>query len=189
LEDGVVSITRAAGSVSFPAEFMLVAAANPCPCGYLGDPKRECKCSPRMIMRYQSKLSGPLMDRIDIHINVPTVEIEKLIPKSGKVNREESSKKIRQRVLSAREVQQKRFKKANIHSNANMKNKHIKEFLKIEKDALALLKQAVNNYNLSARTYFRLIKVSQTIADLSSEKSVKQNHVAEALQYRIRVEG
>lgn len=190
LEDGKVSITRAAGSVTFPAEFMLVAAANPCPCGYLGDPKRECKCSPRMIVKYNSKLSGPLMDRIDIHINVPTVEIEKLIPQSSKRKEEESSAKILNRVLKAREIQNKRFKNIEgVFTNADMKNKHIKDYCDIKPDALALLKQAVNNYNLSARTYFRLIKISQTIADLADEKSVEQNHVAEALQYRIRVEG
>lgn len=189
LEDGKVSITRAAGSVTFPAEFMLVAASNPCPCGYLGDPKRECKCSPRMIMKYNSKLSGPLMDRIDIHINVPAVEIEKLIPKSGSSRKEESTKYILRRVLKARNLQLKRYSKTeNVFTNSDMKNKHIREFCTIDPAALALLKQAVNNYNLSARTYFRLIKISQTIADLSEEKSITTSHVAEALQYRIRVE-
>lgn len=189
MEDGSVSVTRAAGSVTFPAEFMLVAAANPCPCGYLGDPKRQCKCSPRMIMKYNSKLSGPLMDRIDIHITVPTVEIEKLIPKDGNFKREESSKDILGRVINARKVQNKRFKNVGIFTNSDMKNKHIKEFCKIDADALLLLKQAVNNYNLSARTYFRLIKISQTISDLGGDSGIKTNHVAEALQYRIRVEG
>lgn len=188
LEDGKVSITRAAGSVTFPAEFMLVAAANPCPCGYLGDPKRACKCTPRQILKYHSKLSGPLMDRIDIHINVPMVDIEKLAPSVGKAGLEESSQKVRERVSKARIIQNKRFKKSGIFTNADMKNKHVKEYCKIEPAALALLKQAVNNYNLSARTYFRLIKVSQTIADLGADVSIKPNHVAEALQYRIRVE-
>lgn len=184
LEDGVVSITRAAGSVSFPAEFMLVAAANPCPCGYLGDPRRECKCSPRMIMKYQSKLSGPLMDRVDLHISVPMIEPDKLAIFEHKPS--EPSEVIRKRVIAARSIQSKRFKKAGIFSNSGMKNKHIKEFCKIEKESLLLLKQAVNNYGLSARAYFRLIKVSQTIADLAGDSSIKQNHVAEALQYRIR---
>lgn len=188
LEDGKVSITRAAGSVTFPAEFMLVAAANPCPCGYLGDPKRECKCGTRQILRYHSKLSGPLMDRIDIHINVPTVDIDRLIPRNGKTVKEESSQEIRGRVIRARQIQNSRFRKAGIFTNADMKNKHIKEHCKIEPQAVALLKQAVNNYNLSARTYFRLIKVSQTIADLVGAESITQNHVAEVLQYRIRTE-
>jgi len=188
MEDGKVSITRAAGSMNFPAEFMLVAAANPCPCGYLGDPKRECKCSPRMIMRYQAKLSGPLMDRIDLHINVPAVDIEKLIPQKGKIKKPVNSKVIRERVETARKIQSKRFKGTGVFTNARMKNKQIKEFVKIKKEALLLLKQAVNSYNLSARTYFRLIKVAQTVADLESSPSILPNHVAEVLQYRIRVE-
>lgn len=192
MEDGKVSITRIAGSVVFPAGFMLVAAANPCPCGYLGDPKKECKCTPRMIMKYQAKLSGPLMDRIDLHINVPAVDIDKLIanPTSRKASRGAvaNSKKIREQVINARKIQNKRFRGLKIYTNANMKNKQVKEFCDIDKGALVLLKQAVNTYNLSARTYFRLIKVSQTICDLAGEKRILPNHVAEALQYRIRSE-
>ncbi len=189
LEDGKVVVTRAAGSSEFPAQFMLVAAANPCPCGYLGDPKKECKCSARMIMRYHGKLSGPLMDRIDLHIQVPTVDIDKLIPDDpSKIKRPESSKVIRERVLSARLRQQKRFKGLGVHTNAAMRNKHVKEFVRIEKEAMAILKQAVNAYNLSARTYFRLIKVAQTVTDLEGAKSITQNHIAEVLQYRVRVE-
>lgn len=190
LEDGEVSITRIAGSVNFPASFMLIAAANPCPCGYLGDPKKECKCSPRMIMKYQSKLSGPLLDRIDLHINVPAVDINKLISTKTRQPDSLTSRHIRQLVIKAREIQNKRFKGLSVYTNANMKNKHIKEFVDIAPDAQLLLKQAVNTYNLSARTYFRLIKVSQTIADLSPERSrrILPNHVAEALQYRVRSE-
>lgn len=197
MEDGRVAITRIAGSVIFPARFMLIAAANPCPCGNLGDPKRECKCTPRMVMKYQAKLSGPLMDRIDLHINVPTVDIDKLInnPALSKASpgAVANSKKIREQVINAREIQNKRFKGLQIYVNANMKNKHINKFCEIDKSALVLLKQAVNTYGLSARTYFRLIKVSQTIADLDGERSrttnrILPNHVAEALQYRIRTE-
>ena len=189
LEDGKVNITRAAGSLEFPASFMLVAAANPCPCGFLGDEKRACKCSPRAIMRYQSKLSGPLMDRIDIHINVPAVEVEKLIsPGARKTKRPDKSKDIMQRVVSARNIQNKRFSGLGFYTNSQMKNKHIKQFCKIEPQSLNLLKQAVNSYNLSARTYFRLIKISQTIADLAGERAITPAHVAEALQYRIRVQ-
>jgi magnesium chelatase family protein len=191
MEDGLVNISRAAGSIAYPAQFMLIAAANPCPCGYLGDPKKECKCSPRMIMRYTSKLSGPLMDRIDLHINVPAVEVEKLMntPRaSAHPHNTNTSDYIREKVEKARKIQQIRFKKDGIFMNANMKNKHISKFCKIEPSALLILKQAVNAYNLSARTYFRLIKVSQTIADLDGMDSVKDSHVAEALQYRIRVE-
>ncbi len=192
MEDGIVNISRAAGSIAYPAAFMLIAAANPCPCGYLGDPKKECKCSPRMIMRYTSKLSGPLMDRIDLHLQVPAVDIEKLMESSHSLSEtrsEHGSKKIREKVMKAREIQQKRFKKDGIYMNAHMKNKHVKKFTNIELSALLILKQSVNAYNLSARTYFRLIKVSQTIADLEGVNSIQDKHVAEALQYRIRVEG
>ncbi len=185
MEDGEVSITRIAGSVNFPASFMLIAAANPCPCGYLGDPKKECKCTPRMIMKYQSKLSGPLMDRIDLHINVPAVDINKLMSNNPSLVTR-NSKIIREEVIKAREIQNKRFKNLKVYTNANMKNKHIKEFVDITPEALVLLKKAVNTYNLSARTYFRLIKVSQTIADLADSKKILPNHVAEALQYRVR---
>jgi magnesium chelatase family protein len=185
LEDRKVSITRIAGSVNFPASFMLIAAANPCPCGYLGDPKRECKCTPRMVMNYQSRLSGPLMDRIDLHLNVPAVDVNKLMSQNTKFE-VRNSKQIRNEVINARNIQNKRFKGLSVYTNANMKNKHIKEFVDITKEALVLLKQAVNTYNLSARTYFRLIKVSQTIADLADSKKILPNHVAEALQYRVR---
>lgn len=188
MEDGRVAITRIAGSVTFPASFMLIAAANPCPCGYLGDPKRECKCSPRMIMKYQSKLSGPLMDRIDLHINIPAVDVEKLLPASANASarRSPTSKEIRKQVIKTREIQNKRFKGLKIYTNANMKNKHIKDFCDIDKGALVLLKQAVNTYGLSARTFFRLIKISQTITDLAGDGKILPAHVAEALQYRIR---
>ncbi len=186
LEDGIVTVSRAAGSFTFPAQFSLVAAANPCPCGFLGDLKKECKCSPRAILRYSSKLSGPLMDRIDLHINVPAVDVDKLIASSKSLIKGDSSLLIREKVKSARRIQSKRFENGNIFVNANMKNKHINEFCKMTDDASKILKQAVNNYNLSARTYFRLIKVSRTIADLENQENIKMEHVAEALQYRIR---
>ncbi len=186
MEDGEVTVTRAAGTLKFPADFMLIAAANPCPCGYLGDPKRECTCSPRMIMKYQSKLSGPLMDRIDLHVSVPVVEADKLI--EHKDVETVSSAKIRERIIKAREVQYKRLSKSGIYMNGSMKNKHISDFVQLTTKASQLLKQAVNAYNLSTRTYFRLIKVSQTIADLEAADAVTETHVAEALQYRVRVE-
>ncbi len=188
LEDGTVSVSRAAGSYTFPAKFMLVSAANPCPCGFLGDPKKACKCSPRMIMRYQSKLSGPLMDRIDLHLNVPAVDVEKLMQHSQAQVTGDKSHVVRSRVQAARNIQNKRFKGSDVFVNANMKNKHIKQFCKMDTQAELLLKQAVNTYNLSARTYFRLIKVSRTIADLAGDADIKLSHVAEALQYRIRVQ-
>lgn len=188
LEDGEVAISRAAGAVTYPAQFMLVAAANPCPCGFLGDNKRPCKCSPRQIMRYQSKLSGPLLDRIDLHINVPAVEIEKLIYQKKQVKNGRSSEDIRKLVRAAREIQLTRFKGLGVYTNSRMKNKQISQVCNIEPEALVLLKQAVQNFNLSARTYFRLIKISQTIGDLGGEKSIKATHVSEALQYRVRVQ-
>lgn len=189
LEDGVVTVSREAGSNQFPARFMLVAAANPCPCGFLGDPKRECRCGPRQISRYQARLSGPLMDRIDLHLNVPAVEVEKLtIFGDGKSTKPESSKIIRARVQDARKIQNKRFLGTGVQTNAQMGNKQVKKFCSLESQAEMILKQAVANFHLSARTYFRLIKVGRTIADLAFEKTIRADHIAEALQYRIRVQ-
>lgn len=190
LEDGYVSISRAAGSVSYPAQFMLIAAANPCPCGYLGDIKRECKCNIHQIMNYQKKLSGPIMDRIDLHLNVPAVDVNKLMVNSKEENKNEKSAAVRARVVMARNIQGQRFKELkNVHANADMKNIHLKNLAKLTDPANVLLKQAVNKYALSARTYFRLIKVSRTIADLGESEEIKDVHVAEALQYRVRTEG
>jgi magnesium chelatase family protein len=186
LEDGDISISRASGSVNFPCQFMLVAAANPCPCGFLGDEKKECKCNIHQIMNYQKKLSGPIMDRIDLHLNVPSVDVNKLMIGENK-NEAEKSVNIRQRVMAARDIQKKRFEKIKgVYCNSDMRNKHLKEFSKLEDSANLLLKQAVNKFSLSARTYFRLIKVARTIADLSSSENIKDIHVAEALQYRVR---
>lgn len=186
LEDGVVTVTRTAGTLSFPAQFMLVAASNPCPCGFLGDPKKDCKCSPRQIMNYQNKLSGPLMDRIDIHILVPAVDVDRLMQYSKNI-KTTKSEEVCERVRQARIIQFKRFKKyPGVFVNANMKNKHLKEFCELDQEGSLLLKQAVNTYNLSARTYFRLIKVARTIADLAASQNIEANHVAEALQYRVR---
>ena len=186
LEDGEVTISRAAGSVNFPCQFMLVAAANPCPCGFLGDEKKECKCNIHQIMNYQKKLSGPIMDRIDLHLNVPSVDVNKLMIGENK-NEAEKSVNIRQRVMAAREIQRKRFEKVKgVYCNSDMRNKHLKDFAKLEDSANLLLKQAVNKFSLSARTYFRLIKVARTIADLSNSENIKDLHIAEALQYRVR---
>lgn len=186
LEDGVISISRAAGSVCFPCQFMLVAAANPCPCGYLGDEKKECKCNLHQIMNYQKKLSGPIMDRIDLHLNVPAVDVNKLMIGENK-NLAEKSVIIRERVIKARNIQKIRFLKTKrIYCNSDMRNKHLKDLAKLEDSANTLLKQAVNKFSLSARTYFRLIKVARTIADLDSSENIKDVHIAEALQYRVR---
>lgn len=186
IEDGYVNISRAAGSMNFPCQFMLVAAANPCPCGYLGDEKKECKCNIHQIMNYQKKLSGPIMDRIDIHLNIPSVDVNKLMVTSNNLGAEKSET-IRQRVVAARNIQKKRFANTKgIYCNADMKNKHLKEFAKLEDGANLLLKQAVNKFSLSARSYFRLIKVARTIADLGNSENIKDQHIAEALQYRVR---
>lgn len=186
MEDGVINISRAAGSITFPAQFMLVAAANPCPCGHLGDPKKECKCTAHQILNYQKKLSGPIMDRIDLHLTVPAVDVNNLMIDKEKASGEKSVE-IKKRVNEARKIQSERFKKlGHIHSNSDMKNSHLKEFAKLSDEANLLLKQAVNKFALSARSYFRLIKVSRTIADLDKSEIIKEFHVAEALQYRTR---
>ena len=189
LEDGLVSISRAAGSITFPAQFMMVMAANPCPCGYLGDPKKECKCTAHQILNYQKKLSGPIMDRIDLHLTVPAVDVNNLMIDKEKAKGEKSIE-IKNRVSEARKIQNERFKKlGHVHSNSDMKNSHLKEFANLSDGANLLLKQAVNKFALSARSYFRLIKVSRTIADLERSEVIKEMHVAEALQYRIRNDG
>jgi len=186
LEDGYVCVSRAAGSVTFPAQFMLVAAANPCPCGHLGDPKKECRCTGRQVLNYQKKLSGPIMDRIDLHLIVPAVDVNNLMIDKEKACGEKSME-IKKRINEARKIQSERFKKlGHIHSNSDMKNSHLKEFAKLSYEANLLLKQAVNKFALSARSYFRLIKVSRTIADLEKSEIIKEIHVAEALQYRVR---
>jgi len=189
LEDGIVSISRASGSVTYPASFMLVAAANPCPCGFLGDNKKECRCTIFQILKYQKKLSGPIMDRIDLHINVGAVDIDKLMVGNNLKNQSETSSTIKNRVVKARKIQQKRFKGVDgIYSNADMKNKHLKDLAVLNPNANLLLKTAVNKFGLSARTYFRLIKVSRTIADLDNSVEILEKHIAEALQYRVRTE-
>jgi len=186
LEDGLVTISRAAGSMTFPAQFMLIAAANPCPCGYLGDPKKECKCSGFQILNYRKKLSGPIMDRIDLHLTVPAVDVNQLMVNDTR-DSGEKSETIRERVIGARKIQNERFKNlSHVHSNSDMKNIHLKEFANLTNGANLILKQAVNKFNLSARVYFRLIKVARTIADLEKSNEIKENHIAEALQYRVK---
>lgn len=185
LEDGLVSISRAAGQLTFPAKFLLVAASNPCPCGYLGDPVKRCTCLQSRIAQYQQRVSGPLMDRIDLHLEVPAVKVEKLtIEEQSK--KEESSKEIKQRVQAARNIQTKRFRGMNIVCNAEMSTKDIKQFCPLTSDSITILRQAVTQMGLSARSYYRVIKVSRTIADLEGAEQISSNHVLEALQYRTK---
>jgi len=182
LEDGQVTIARAAGSYTFPAKFTLIAAANPCPCGWFGDPYHQCRCLPGQIARYQKKISGPLMDRIDIHLNIPSVKIEKLT--GEKKTRHESSLKVRRRVEKARQKQLKRFLGTPLTCNAEMNTKEVKNLCQISPEGQNLLNRAAHRLALSARSYYRLIKVARTIADLDNQEKIHTPHIAEALQYR-----
>jgi len=180
LEDGKVTISRAHATLTYPAQFMLVAAMNPCPCGNYLDPVKVCTCSSFKVQRYWGKLSGPLLDRIDLHIEVPRLKKEELIhyPEG------ETSQEIRERVTKARELQRQRFQGSGTFCNARMTPKQIKEFCHLEGEAEALLKAAVLNLRLSARAYDRILKVSRTIADLDGSEKIRAEHVAEAAQYR-----
>lgn len=182
MEDGKVSISRARATVTYPAQFLLVAASNPCPCGYYGDPKRACKCTPGAIARYQKKISGPILDRIDMHVSVPSVETQKLIGKS-KV-KTETSKEIQKRVQAAREKQILRFKGTKIRSNSEMSTRSVKKYCPLTNQCRTMLRSAVATMSLSARSYFKVIKVARTIADLAGEKQISVSYLAEALQYR-----
>ncbi len=182
MEDGFVTISRASGRITFPAKFILVAAENPCPCGYLGDPTHECKCSTSQIIRYQKRVSGPMLDRIDIHLDVPAVKVDKLTEQTKSKN--PSSKEIRLKVQKSRDIQTKRFKNEKIVSNSEMNSKLIKKYCELPPESLEILKMAVNKLNLSARSYSKILKVSRTVADLDNSKVILPNHIAEALQYR-----
>ena len=182
LEDKIVTISRSQGSVTFPANFMLVAAMNPCPCGYYGDPVKECKCSSSEISRYQKRISGPLFDRIDIFIEVPRVDYEKLTDDT----RGESSEKVQARVEAARQIQQERFKDLNITCSNEMTPVEVKEFCQTEPAAQSLLRTAMKQLHLTARAFHRVLKLARTIADLDEADVIKANHLAEALQYRQR---
>jgi magnesium chelatase family protein len=182
VEDKVVTISRAQGSVTFPANFMLVGAMNPCPCGYYGDPVKECKCSSGEISRYQKRISGPLLDRIDIFIEVPRVEYEKLTDDILG----ESSEKVRSRVEAARQIQQKRFEGTKLTCNAEMTPIEVKEFCRVDPPAQSLLRTAMKQLHLTARAFHRVLKLARTIADLDRADIIRANHLAEALQYRQR---
>jgi len=181
LEDGRVTITRAAGSMTFPAEFMLVAAMNPCPCGYFGDPRRECRCSPVQVQRYRDRISGPLLDRIDLHLEVPAVQYQEMSSNTPG----EASAEIAARVLRVREVQSRRFSgQGRARTNARMSARQIKSFCQLGSEAAGMMKMAMTELNFSARAYDRILKVARTIADLDEADEISAAHVGEAIQYR-----
>lgn len=181
LEDGSVTIGRAKVTLTYPARFMLAAAMNPCPCGYFTDPYHECRCTPTAIQRYHTRISGPLLDRIDIHIEVPSLKYDEL--KSTQPG--ESSEEIRARINNARKLQLKRFKsKRKIYCNAHLGSKHIRKYCSIDDQSQSLLKTAIERFGLSARAYDKVLKVARTIADLENSENIKVQHIAEAIQYR-----
>lgn len=180
LEDERVTISRAAMSLTFPASFMLVAAMNPCPCGHYNDSSRQCQCTPLQIQRYASRISGPLLDRIDIHVDVPAVKVTELTTRQPA----ESSAEIRSRVVRAREVQVNRFAREAIFSNAQMTPRLIKKYCSIDTRSQSMLEQAITRRGLSARAYDRILKVARTIADLEAQDEILEEHISEAVQYR-----
>jgi magnesium chelatase family protein len=182
LEDQKVTISRAAMSLTFPASFMLAAAMNPCPCGFWNDPTRECRCSPLQIQRYVGRISGPLLDRIDIHIDVPAVKFRDLTGASPPET--DDSATIRDRVISAREKQRTRLAEERIFSNAEMTPRMIRGHCRIDSDSEQMLERAMTRLGLSARAYDRILKVSRTIADLECSNEIRSAHVAEAVGYR-----
>lgn len=181
LEDKCVTVSRAKNSINFPASFMLVAAMNPCPCGNLGNKEKQCVCNPNQIRKYKNKISGPLMDRIDIHVEVPSLKVSELT-EPGSLS--ENSLKIKERVANARKIQHERFKNSKIYSNAQMGVKEIKKHCVLNDETKNILKSAIEKLGLSARAYDRILKVSRTIADLEGSAAIKTAHIAEAISYR-----
>lgn len=184
VEDGRVCIARVNGNYSYPSKMMLVAAMNPCPCGYYGDETRECSCTPNQITRYRSRISGPLMDRIDIHIEVPRIKYQDLTDEINPASTGESSDVIRSRVEQARFIQKNRFEGTGIFTNAQMGAREIRLHCSLSKKATEILKKSYDRLGLSARAHSRILKVARTIADLQGEINIKENHIAEAIQYR-----
>ncbi len=180
LEDGSVTVSRLAKTLTFPSRFLLICTMNPCPCGYYSDPRKECHCTPYQIQRYLSKISGPLLDRIDIHIEVPALEYKELT-----AEREgEPSEDIRRRVNEARDTQRERFKEDGLHCNTGMSQKQIKKYCRLDEEGTELLKMAINELGISARAYDRILKVARTIADLAASEKILPDHISEAIQYR-----
>jgi magnesium chelatase family protein len=185
IEDGEIAISRAQTSVKYPADFILLGAMNPCPCGYLGDSKKQCTCSDFQIQRYRSRLSGPLLDRIDIQIEVPRLSSDELL---NYTQEGESSAQIRERVTKARKIQAQRYKDYPIFTNSQLKAEYIKMFCKLDEKSETLLRTAIAKFNLSARSYDRILKLARTIADLEGSENIVSAHIAQALQYRNFVE-
>ena len=180
MEDGRVTISRALSSVTYPSRIMLVAAMNPCPCGYLSDPIHQCSCTPLMIHRYRSRVSGPLLDRIDIHIEVPAVKYRDLADRGES----ESSAAISARVAQSREVQKERFKGTKVRSNSQMTARMIRKFCEPDAAGSRMLEVVTDRLGLSARSYTRILKVARTIADLEGAQAIAEHHISEAIQYR-----
>ncbi len=180
IEDGKVTISRVSGTIAYPCSVMLVAAMNPCPCGYFGHPTKPCTCSSNSVSRYLARVSGPLLDRLDLHIEVPPVEFDEI----DSLEKAESSAEIKKRVNAARAVQNERFKGTSIPCNARITSDLLHEVCQLSDDGRALLKKAFEKLGLSARAYDRVLKVSRTIADLDGSLEIKPRHVAEAVQYR-----
>ena len=181
LEDGHVTISRSKLSVDYPANFMLVCAMNPCPCGYYTDPSKDCTCQPMAIQKYMAKISGPLLDRIDLHVEVPAVKYKELASKESG----EGSVAIRDRVIHAREVQARRFAaRTGLYANADMQSKDIRGYCRLDAAGEELLKMAITKLGLSARAYDRILKVGRTIADMAGSTNIRPEHVSEAIQYR-----
>jgi len=184
LENGSITVSRAQGTLEFPARFTLLAAMNPCPCGNATDPQKACSCSPASIIKYQRKISGPILDRIDLHVEVPRIKFEKL---AGNYS-SENSKIIRNRVEKARNIQKERFSSLKIFTNSEMESEQIKQFCCLDEGCVNLMRSAVSNLHLSARSYYRIIKVARTIADLNGIDIIRPEHIAEAIQYRFKTE-
>ncbi len=184
MEDGKLTISRSLERVTYPSRFMLIAAANPCPCGYLNDEAKQCTCTKREIMRYRKKLSGPILDRIDLHVDVPVVNIKKLAGGFHNSNKNETSVTIRNRILKARIKQQQRYADELIYTNSEMKNNQIRRYVPLDSNSNTMLMGAAEIFQLSARSYLKIIKIARTIADLEGVVNVEEKHIAEALQYR-----
>ncbi len=186
MEDGRITISRSRERITYPSRFILIASSNPCPCGYLWHPKKVCTCTQREIEKYRKRISGPILDRIDLHVKTPVVDIKKLSKEKETSDQREGSAEIKKRIVKARDWQKKRFENENIYTNGEMKNSHIKRYCPFSEEVKKLLVRAGLSLNLSARSYFKMIKVARTIADLDNSEKIKVSHMAEALQYRAK---